>query len=103
MYAVVQTGGKQYTVSPGDLIKIEKLKGNPGDTVVLKDILLVNDDKETKVGTPFVENASVSAELVETAKDKKVIVFKFKRRKNYRRRKGHRQLMSVIKIKEIVS
>ena len=103
MYAVVQTGGKQYTVSPGDLLKIEKLDGNPGDTVVLKDILLINDDKETKVGTPFVENASVNAELVETAKDKKVIVFKFKRRKNYRRRKGHRQLMSVIKIKEILS
>jgi len=103
VYAVVQTGGKQYTVSQGDLIKIEKIEGNPGDTVVLKDILLIDDGKETKIGTPFVENASVNAELVETAKDKKIIVFKFKRRKNYRRKKGHRQLMSVIKIKDIVS
>jgi len=102
VYAVVKTGGKQYTVSPGDLIKIEKLDGNPGDEIVLKDILLVNDGKETKVGTPFLENASVSAELVETEKDKKVIVFKFKRRRKYRRRKGHRQIVSVIKIKDIV-
>ncbi|RMF94440.1 MAG: 50S ribosomal protein L21 [Candidatus Schekmanbacteria bacterium] len=103
MYAVVQTGGKQYTVSPGDLIKVEKIEGKPGDTIVLNEVLFVSDGKETKIGNPFVENASVNAELVETVKDKKVIVFKFKRRKNYRRKKGHRQIVSLLKIKEINS
>ncbi|MBI5373956.1 MAG: 50S ribosomal protein L21 [Candidatus Schekmanbacteria bacterium] len=102
MYAVVKTGGKQYSVSPGDSIKVEKILGNAGDIIELNDVLLLNDGQSTRIGSPFIENVKVQAELVETRKDKKVIVFKYKRRKKYRRKKGHRQFFTVLKIKEIV-
>ncbi len=103
MYAVIQTGGKQYRVEPGQTLSVEKLPGELGDSLQFDDVLLVMNDDKTIVGRPMVAGASVKAEIVEQGKDKKVIVFKFQRRKNYRRRYGHRQLYTSIKIGEVVA
>jgi len=103
VYAVVETGGKQYRVSVGDVLDVEKLDKDPGDTVELERVLMINDGENAKIGTPCVEGAKVIARIVEQAKARKVIVFKFKRRKDYQRLKGHRQLISRIKIEEIVA
>ena len=103
MYAVIQTGGKQYRVEPGQTLSVEKLPGELGDTVNFEDVLLVSDEDKVALGRPMVKGAKVTAEIVEHGKDKKVIVFKFQRRKNYRRRYGHRQLYTSIKINEVVA
>lgn len=103
MYAIIQTGGKQYRVAPGDVLRVERLEGERGDAVQLDQVLLVTDDGgEIRVGTPLVENASVKGEIVRQGKAKKILVFKKKRRKNYRRRQGHRQLFTAVQIKEII-
>ncbi|WP_421790082.1 50S ribosomal protein L21 [Hyphobacterium sp.] len=102
MFAVIQTGGKQYTVAPGDEISVEKLEGKAGDNIVIEEVLMLGGDKGVTVGSPRVEGASVVAELVENARDKKVIVFKKRRRQNYRRKAGHRQWFSKLKIAEII-
>lgn len=94
MFAVIKTGGKQYKVAPNDVIRVEKLPGQAGDTVTLDQVLLVGD----KVGTPLVAGASVTATLLEQTRAEKVIIFKKKRRQNYRRKKGHRQELSVLRI-----
>ncbi len=96
MFAVIETGGKQYIVKEGDVLRIEKLPNEKGE-VEFDKVLMVND----KVGAPYVEGAKVKAELMRTAKAKKVIVFKYKKRKGYRNRRGHRQLFSEIKITKI--
>ncbi|RMB07899.1 50S ribosomal protein L21 [Eilatimonas milleporae] len=101
MFAVVKTGGKQYRVSEGDVIKVEKLDGEAGKTVTLDTVLMVGDDKGVKVGEPAVKGASVAAEILEQKKDKKIIVFKKKRRHNYRRKKGHRQDLTVLRVTKI--
>ncbi|RME95904.1 MAG: 50S ribosomal protein L21 [Verrucomicrobia bacterium] len=101
MYAVVQTGGKQYRVSPGDTVEIERLAVEAGQTVTLEDVRLVNRDGEVLVGRPKVEGAAVVADVVAHKRGPKVVVFKMKRRKNYRRKKGHRQELTVVKVKEI--
>jgi large subunit ribosomal protein L21 len=98
MFAVVRTGGKQYRVTEGDVIKVEKLEGEEGDTVNLDDVLLVSGDSGIQVGRPTVEGAAVSAEIVDQDRDRKVIVFKYKRRKRYRRKNGHRQPFTALKI-----
>ncbi|NPA39598.1 MAG: 50S ribosomal protein L21 [Thermodesulfobacteria bacterium] len=103
MFAVIKTGGKQYIVRPGDRLKVEKIDGNVGDTVEIAEVLLVNDEKDVKVGTPYVEGAKVVASIVEQGKAPKVIVFKKKAKKGYKRKKGHRQYYTVIEIKEIVN
>ena len=103
MYAVIQTGGKQYRVEPGQTLSVEKLPGELGDTVNFEDVLLVSDEDKVAVGRPMVKGAKVTAEIVEHGKDKKVIVYKFQRRKNYRRRYGHRQLYTSVKINEVVA
>ncbi len=103
MYAIVKTGGKQYNVSPGDIIEIEKLSAAEGDEVALNDVLLVKDDDRLRVGTPFVENTSIKATVMAHGRGKKIIVFKFKKRKQYRRTQGHRQDYTRIRIQEIVS
>ncbi len=103
MYAVIQTGGKQYRVEPGQTLSVEKLPGDLGDSVNFDDVLLVSDEDKVTVGRPMVSGAKVTAEIVEQGQDKKVIVFKFQRRKNYRRRYGHRQLFTSIKINEVVA
>lgn len=100
MYAVIQTGGKQYKVSAGDLLKVEKLDGNIGDTIELNEVLMVGGE-EVKIGTPLLPDAKVKARIVEQGKDKKVLVFKSKRRKNTRKTYGHRQPITRLKITEI--
>ena len=101
MYAVIRTGGKQYQVEPGQRCRVEKLAGNVGDTVELDDVLLVVDGEKVSVGRPVVEGAKVTAKIVEQGKDKKIIVFKKKRRKGYRLKQGHRQLYTALEIQEI--
>ena len=100
MYAVIKTGGKQYKVSEGDLLKIEKLEGVVGDTVELKEVLMVGGEKVT-IGTPLIATASVTSKIVEQGKDRKVLVFKSKRRKNSRKLNGHRQPRTILKIERI--
>ncbi len=101
MYAIVRTGGKQYQISKGDQLRIEKIDGEVGKTIELNDILMVVDDENTSVGTPLVENAKVEATIIEQGRAKKVIVFKKKRRKGYRLKQGHRQSYTAISINEI--
>ena len=101
MYAVVRTGGKQYRLGIGDSVKVEKLPNEIGNIVELSQILMVSDGGEVKVGTPLVNGASVKAEIVGHGRDKKIRVFKMKRRKKYRRTQGHRQAFTQLKVTEI--
>ncbi len=101
MFAIIETGGKQYRVAKDDVISIEKIAGKPGDNVTLDQVLLLNDDKDINLGTPLLKGAKVSATIVNQAKADKVIVFKKKRRHNYRRLKGHRQELTYLKITDI--
>ena len=102
MYAIIQTGGKQYRVAPGDVLRVERLGGERGDEVVLDQVLLVADGANVQVGAPLVEGASVRGEIMRQGKAKKILVFKKKRRKNYRRKQGHRQLFTALQVKEII-
>jgi large subunit ribosomal protein L21 len=97
MYAVIKTGGKQYKVSEGDLLKVEKLIGEVGDTIELNEVLMVGGE-EVKIGTPLLPSAKVTARIMEQAKDKKIRVFRSKRRKGYRKTYGHRQPITRLKI-----
>jgi large subunit ribosomal protein L21 len=97
MYAVIKTGGKQYKVSEGDLLKIEKIEGAVGDTVELSEVLMVGGE-EVKIGTPLLPAAKVTARIVEQGKGKKVLVFHHKRRKGYRKTYGHRQPLTRLQI-----
>ena len=99
MYAVIKTGGKQYKVASGDFLKIEKIAGEEGKEVVFNEVLAMGDT----VGTPLVAGASVKALVLKQAKDAKVIVFKKKRRQNYRRKNGHRQNITLVKITDVCS
>ncbi len=103
MYAVIKTGGKQYKVAKDQILVVERLPGEAGDTLSFDEVLLVGDGDQATVGTPFVEGAAVSAELVEQTRGKKIIVFKKKRRKGYRRRKGHRQEQTVLRVMEVLT
>jgi large subunit ribosomal protein L21 len=98
MYAVIQTGGKQYRVATGDRLRVEKLPGDRGATLTFDNILMVGGEGTTRVGTPTVAGVKVTAEVVAQDRAKKIIVFKFKRRKNYRRKHGHRQSYTELKI-----
>ena len=97
MYAVIKTGGKQYKVSSGDVLKIEKIAGNEGSEVVFNEVLALDDT----YGTPMIAGASVKATVIKQARDAKIIVFKKKRRQNYRRKNGHRQDITLVKITDI--
>lgn len=97
MYAVIRTGGKQYRVSEGDKVRVEKLPGQVGDQLEIAEVLMVGGDK-VSVGTPLVPSAKVSAQIVAQDRDKKVIVFKAKAKKRYRRKNGHRQSFTELKI-----
>lgn len=101
MYAVVKTGGKQYKVAKGDIIEVEKLEVEAGKSIDLGDVLLVGEADKVKVGTPMVDGASVKAEVLNQKKGDKVVIFKKKRRHNYRRTRGHRQNLTVLKITDI--
>lgn len=101
MFAVVRTGGKQYKVASGDVIFVEKLEGEKGETLTLDDVLMVGDAGKITVGTPVVKGASVTAEILGQDRAQKIIVFKKQRRKNHRRKNGHRQRITVLKVKDI--
>jgi large subunit ribosomal protein L21 len=101
MFAVLKTGGKQYKVAKGDTISVEKLPGEVGDQVELANVLMVVDDDDVRVGQPVLSGATVKAEIVDQGRHRKIIVFKMKRRKNYRRKAGHRQPFTALKIVDI--
>jgi large subunit ribosomal protein L21 len=103
MYAVIRTGGKQYKVAPQDVLQIEKIEGAAGDAVNFSDVLMVAGDGDPHVGSPLVSGALVSAEVVEQARGPKIIIFKKKRRQNYRRKRGHRQDLTTVRILEILT
>lgn len=98
MFAVIRTGGKQYRVAENDVIRVEKLDADAGSEVTFDQVLMVGGEGDAKVGAPLVEGATVTGELVEQMRDKKVIIFKKRRRQNSRRKNGHRQHLSVVRI-----
>ncbi len=102
MQAVIKTGGKQFRVKEGDIINVEKIKGNPGDYVEFNQVLMVSDaEKGNKLGSPLVADSTVKGEILRHLKGEKITVFKFKRKKGYRRKKGHRQVYTSIRITEV--
>jgi large subunit ribosomal protein L21 len=101
-YAIIETGGKQYKVTPGHKVNVEYLNAGEGKNVELSKVLLIADGKDRIVGTPAIENAKVTATCIGEAKGDKVIVFKYKNKVRYRRKTGHRQLFSTLEIKDIV-
>ncbi len=103
MFAVIRTGGKQYKVAKDDVIAVEKLAGEPGTEIELAEVLMVGDGAATTTGTPLVTGASVSATVVEQGRGAKIIVFKKHRRQNYRRKKGHRQHQTVLRVTGITA
>ncbi len=103
MYAVFQASGKQHKVAEGDVLKIDKLDGDLGSKLIFDQVMMVKKDDQTIIGTPFVANAAVKAEIVEHGKAKKIIVFKFHRRHNYQRKQGHRQQYTAIRITQIAA
>ena len=101
MLAIFKTGGKQYSVKAGQILKVEKLEGNEGDNVSFNDILAVSDNSDHTIGNPLVKGATIEAKILEQIRDKKIIVFKKRRRQNYRHTQGHRQYLTVLKIESI--
>ena len=103
MYAVIKTGGKQYKVAKGDVLRVEKLNAAAGEMISFDQILMVSDDQGTTVGTPRIAGAEVKATVLEQIRDDKVIVFKKRRRKNSRRKNGHRQALTILRVTEVLS
>ena len=103
MFAVIKTGGKQYSVSAGDAITVMTLAGEPGEAVTFDNVLMLAGDGEPRVGAPFIEGASVSAEIVEQKRGPKVIAFKKRRRQNSKRKRGHRQDLTLVRITGVVT
>ncbi|MBY0422391.1 MAG: 50S ribosomal protein L21, partial [Parvularculaceae bacterium] len=103
MYAVVKTGGKQYRVSKDDLVTIERLEGEAGDVITLDSVLMIGEGAKIEVGKPYIAGAAVAGEIVEQGRGPKIIVFKKRRRQNYRRKNGHRQLLTTLRVTEILT
>ena len=103
MYAVIRTGGKQYKVAPQDVLQIEKIEGDAGEAVRFSDVLMVGGEGEPLFGSPLISGAAVSAEVVEQGRGPKIIIFKKRRRQNYRRKRGHRQDLTTVRILEILA
>ena len=103
MFAVIRTGGKQYRVAPNDIIEVEKIAGKPGDIVELAEVILLGGEGGPKTGSPTIAGAMVAAEVIAQTRSDKIVVFKKKRRANYRRKKGHRQLLTALRITEILT
>jgi large subunit ribosomal protein L21 len=101
MYAVVKSGGKEYRVAKGDILRVEKMGGEVGDQVAIKEVLLVSQEDQVRVGNPYLANAVVTGEIIQEVKGRKVQTFKMKKRKNYRRFKGHRQTYTYLKVSDI--
>ena len=102
MLAIFKTGGKQYSVKAGQILKVEKLDGKEGDSISFNDILAVSDNSDHTIGSPLVKGATIEAKILEQIRDKKIIVFKKRQRQNYRHTQGHRQYLTVLKIESIV-
>ena len=102
MYAVIKTGGKQHKVAEGEILKVEKLKASEGEPVDITDVLLIEKDGEVTLGSPFIEGAKVTAKILRHGKEDKVTIIKMKRRKDYRKKQGHRQNYSEIQIEQIL-
>ena len=102
MYAVFRTGGKQFRAEPGKSLRVPCLDAEPGDSVTFEDVLLAGDGDKVSIGVPLVDGARVTAEVLRHGKDKKIIVFKRKRRKGYRKKQGHRQQFTEIRVAEVV-
>jgi large subunit ribosomal protein L21 len=103
MFAVIRTGGKQYRVAPNDIIEVEKIAGKPGEIVELAEVILLGGEGSPKTGSPTIAGAIVAAEVIEQTRGAKIIVFKKKRRSNYRRTRGHRQELTALRITEILT
>ena len=101
MYAVIKTGGKQHKVAEGEILKVEKLKASEGEPIDITDVLLIEKDGEVTIGSPFIEGAKVTAKILRHGKEDKVTIIKMKRRKDYRKKQGHRQNYSEIQIEQI--
>ncbi|MBI9082090.1 MAG: 50S ribosomal protein L21 [Desulfobacterales bacterium] len=101
MHAIVKTGGKQYKIAEGDVLRVEKLAGEVGAPISFDQVLMVSNGETTTVGQPMVENATVSGTIIEQGRGKKILVFKYKRRKRYRRKQGHRQAFTAVMIDSI--
>ena len=101
MYAIVNTGGKQYKIQQGDILRVEKIPGEVGSSVSFDKVLMFSDGENVSIGRPVLDNVTVKGHIVEQGKAKKIIVFKYKRRKRYRRKQGHRQRYTAIKIDSI--
>ena len=102
-FAIIQTGGKQYKVSASEILKVERLENPEGKTVEFKNVLFLNDDKSTEIGNPNIQGAKVEATILKNTKNRTILVFKKRRRKNSRKKYGHRQLVSLIRITKIIS
>jgi large subunit ribosomal protein L21 len=103
MYAVIATGGKQYKVAPGDVVRVESLDAKKGDTIELKDVFMIADGDKISVGKPVLASAKVTAEVLGDGRGEKLLIFKHRRRKGYRNTNGHRQNYTSIKVKEIIA
>lgn len=101
MYAIIKTGGKQYMVKAGDVLTVEKLNVEPGDKVMFEEVLAIKDGEEFKVGNPILAGASVEATVINNGRSKKIIVFKYKPKKHYRKKQGHRQPFTKVRIEKI--
>jgi len=102
-FAIIQTGGKQYKVSASEILKVERLENSEGKTVEFKNVLFLNDDKSTEIGNPNINGAKVEATILKNTRNRTILVFKKRRRKNSRKKYGHRQLVSLIRITKIIS
>jgi large subunit ribosomal protein L21 len=100
-YAVIRTGGKQYRVEPGALLRVERIEGEVGAAVEFGDVLLASSGDAVRIGKPLIEGARVRGEIIEQGRSRKILIFKKKRRKNYRRRRGHRQSITTVRVTEI--
>ena len=101
MYAVIKTGGKQYRVAQGDEVKFEKLPGEAGEKVMFDRVLLTSDGEKVQLGQPYIENSEVIGSIIRQGKNRKIVVFKYKRRKGYRKKRGHRQQFTLVRIEDI--
>ena len=101
MYAIIASGGKQYKVRQGDILRVEKITGEVGSPVTFEKVLMYSDGETASIGQPVLDNVAVKGHIVDQGKGKKIIVFKYKRRKRYRRKQGHRQLYTAVKIDSI--
>ncbi|HWQ75047.1 MAG TPA: 50S ribosomal protein L21 [Syntrophomonas sp.] len=101
MYAIIETGGKQYKVVEGEMVKVEKLEAGVGDKITLDQVLMIGDDNGSKIGNPLVEGAKITAAVLEQGRGKKIVVYKYKKRKNQRKKQGHRQAYTKLLIEKI--